>query len=196
MMSPRNRTILIVSGAVLLLGLLIALAVWLLRPEPSGETVVEPPPSIDGGLGASAELPSLQPNPLAPAAAEEPESRTAAVQVAELFAERYGSYSNQGDYRNLQDLLPVMTDRFRRETEAFIAEGAPAASQYEGVTSLKVSTRTVFHSDTRGEAEMSVTLQQEKTVGTAAPTVGYRTLRVILARVGEEWKVDSVRWEN
>ena len=44
--------------------------------------------------------------------------------MGELFAERYGSYSNQGDFQNLRDLLPVMTSKYRTQTEASLATAA------------------------------------------------------------------------
>jgi hypothetical protein len=116
------------------------------------------------------------------------------MQMAELFAERYGSYSNQGEYQNLRDLLPVMTARFRQETEAFLATAAPASgAAFEGVTSVKVSTDV--RSIDEDSAIIAVSLQQERTNGSAV-TTGYRTLRMELLKVGEDWRVDRASWEG
>jgi hypothetical protein len=197
-MTPRRRAILIVSGFLLLVAAIIGLWLWL-RPKPA-EPEVEAPqaeaPEVEAPAAAPA--PAVLANPLIPPAPPQPDARTAAVQVAEFFAERYGSYSNQGDYQNLRDLLPIMTDGYRRATEAKLAETAddPPAAAYEGVTSVRISTKVGSLSEAAGSASVSVTLQQEKTTASGSPTVSYRVLTVALAKVGGEWKVSGVKWEN
>lgn len=191
-MTPRRRAILIVSLVVALIAILIVAAIMLSRatavPE-AAPTDTESPTDVTAPpvIAPAFENPLIPP---APAADERTESR----QIAELFAERYGSYSNQGDYRNLRDLLPVMTARYRAETEAFLEDAEPAAGQtYEGVTSRKVSTdiREVEASS----AVIAVALQQER-VAAGGTTVGYRTLRMELRKVGDDWLVDRAAWEN
>ena len=191
-MTPRRRAILIVVLAALLIGIILA-AVFLLRRAVA--------PSRGPGAGNADLTPEQQAavaviqNPLAPV---EPAAagRTAASQMAELYAERYGSYSNQGDYQNLRDLLPVMTAKLRAETEVFLAKALSQPAQaFEGVTSVKISTDVRAFSETAGTAVIAVTLQQEKVSGTSA-TVGYRTLRMELKKDGQEWRVDAARWEN
>jgi hypothetical protein len=115
--------------------------------------------------------------------------------MAELFAERYGSYSNQGDYQNLRDLLTVMTSGYRAETEAFLSTASPTpGATYEGVTSVKISSEV--RSIDGDSAAVAVNLQQTKRVGAAAPVIGYRSLRMELEQVGDDWRVDSATWEN
>src|SRR5690349_18870190 len=136
-MTPRNRALLIVGLALLLIGIIIA-AILLFRPAAAPQApseAIEAPTDLIGEPPAPTESFA---NPLI-APAPQAQGATAARQMAELFAERYGSYSNQGDYQNLRDLLPVMTVSYRQSTEAFL-ETAPSAppAQYEGVTSVKV----------------------------------------------------------
>lgn len=192
-MTPRRRAILIVGLGLLLVAAAIGLIFVLLRAVGPGEAdpTAEPEPIEDTTPEAPVE--DFE-NPLiltAPVTDERTESR----QIAELFAERYGSYSNQGDYQNLRDLLPVMTARYRAETEAFLEDAEPAVGQtYEGVTSKKVST-TVRELDA-DSAVIAVSLQQEKASGASAPTVGYRTLRMELRKAGDDWLVDRAAWED
>lgn len=194
-MTPRRRAILIVGLVLILIGIIVAVVFMLLRAVPKQaaapvDVVGEPAGIEDPGVTEQ-----KFDNPLVVAAAPAVAGATASRQMAELFAERYGSYSNQGDYQNLRDLLPVMTARYRRETEAFLATASPTPGQtFEGVTSVKISTdvRSMGASD----AVIAVTLQQERRSGTAAPTVGYRTLRMELEKVGSDWRVDKAAWEN
>lgn len=192
-MTPKRRAILIVA-LVLVLVAIVIFAIFLLRsvvPE------VAPPPPVEETVTEDYVPPPPEPvfvNPLIPKAQSNP-GRTAAQQMAELFAERYGSYSNQGDYRNLTDLLPVMTARYRQSTEAFLASADAAHGQaYEGVTSKKVSSQV--RKSSADSAVVAVTLQQTKTSGGGDATIGYRTLRLELLRAGDDWRVDVATWED
>ncbi len=192
-MTPRRRAIIIVALAVLLIGVIVA-AVLLVRravPKPAPAPVAEenaPTPEQEAAAAV------IQ-NPLAPAI-NAPTERTAVAQMGELFAERFGSYSNQGDYQNVRDLLPVMTVRYRKATEASLAATKSAPTQtFEGVSSQKVSTDVRAYSVSEGTAVVAVTLQQEKRSGTTT-IVGYRTLRMELKKEGDDWRVDAARWEN
>ncbi|HTK60234.1 MAG TPA: hypothetical protein VL283_03455 [Candidatus Baltobacteraceae bacterium] len=193
-MTPRRRAILIVGMLLILIAIIVAAVIFLTRTlkPPTAEA----PPDV---AEPATEVTTVAPedtfdNPLIVRDETVP-GKTASQQMAELFAERYGSYSNQGDYQNLRDLLPVMTDRYRRETEAFLATAEAAPGQpYEGVTSVKISTDV--RSMEEDAAVIAVTLQQSKATGASAPTIGYRTLRMELALVGTDWRVDAAAWEN
>ncbi len=193
-MTDRRRAILIVVLAVLLLGVIVA-AILLVRralpqPQVSAPTTQETPVTPEQKAAAAIIQDPLTPNVAPPA------GRTAAAQMAELFAERFGSYSNQGDYQNLRDLLPVMTATYRAQTEASLRAATSQQGQtFEGVTSVKISTAVRTYDAEAGTAVIAVTLQQEKISGTTT-VVGYRTLRMELKKEGEEWKVDASRWEN
>ncbi|MFA5854661.1 MAG: hypothetical protein WC866_06340 [Patescibacteria group bacterium] len=194
-MTPRRRAILIITLAVLLLGVIIVAVILVTRalpkkttPIPVGQDTSVPTPEQEAAA-------SIIKNPLVPAVTQ-PVGRTAAAQMGELFAERYGSYSNQGDFQNLRDLLPVMTAKYRLQTETSLAAAKPQQGQtFEGVTSVKISSEVRTYNEAGGTAVVAVTLQQEKVSGTST-VVGYRTLRMELKKVGEDWRVDSSRWEN
>ncbi len=193
-MTPRRRAFLIVALAVLLLGVIVAVIVLVRRAIPPAQTPVVVPVAEAPTPEQEAAAAIIQ-NPLAPAVTV-PAGRTAATQMGELFAERYGSYSNQGDYQNLRDLLPVMTAKYRTQTEASLAVAKPQQGQtFEGVTSVKISSEARSYNETAGTAVVAVTLQQEKVSGTTT-TIGYRTLRMELKKEGQDWRVDASRWEN
>ncbi|WKZ28954.1 MAG: hypothetical protein QY323_05520 [Patescibacteria group bacterium] len=193
-MTPRRRAILIIALAALLLGVIIVVIILVRRAVPSAQ----PPaaqPVAEAPTPEQAAAAAIIQNPLAPAVTE-PVGRTAAAQMGELFAERYGSYSNQGDYQNVRDLLPVMTAKYRAQTEAMLEDVEPQREQtFEGVTSVKISSEVRSYNEAAGTAVVAVTLQQEKVSGVTT-TVGYRTLRMELKREGQDWRVDASRWEN
>jgi hypothetical protein len=205
-MSERNRLFAIIGLGLLVVLVIVALVVGLLRKKPAAPAPAAPAPveAPQGGLEVSgstppAEKPSTVTDLLKftlPSFASLPPEIAGPSQTAELFAERYGSYSNQSEYQNLRDLLPIMTDRFRRESEAKLAAlptGAPA--EYVGVTSVKLSSKLVATDDARDRARVNVLVQETKTTASAPPTTSYRTYVVHLVKVNDEWKVDSIETE-
>lgn len=197
-MTARRRAILIVSLALLLLAIVIFAIVSFWPKPPAPATPAEPTSTTETAAPAAPAAPAKNPLNPAPTAVEAAPGTTAAVQVAEFFAERYGSYSNQGDFQNLRDLLPIMTASYRAKTEAYLATATPAdIANYQGITSVKISSEIRSYSAAAGTAVVAVMLQQQKTTGTSpTPAISYRSLKVGLKLVGQEWKVDSADWEN
>lgn len=194
-MTVRTRNRLIVGGLALLLLVVVLLFTFVFVGEeevPIEEPieVVEPPP-----LGVSEDILAGAANPLEIQADEEEvdSGATAAAQVAELFTERFGSYSNQGNFQNLRDLLPVMTATYRAETESYldsVASQLPPGG-YIGYTSTKVSTDEIAYDADGGSAVFEIRVQETKIEGTAEPQITYPVYRVELEKVGEDWKVAS-----
>jgi len=200
-MTTQTRNRLIAVGLVLLLAAIVLLVTFLTRSReetPVAEEQIEVTESP--ALGTSLDILTEAQNPLEPPVEEEKldAGAIAAMQVAELFAERFGSYSNQGNYQNLRDLLPVMTSSYRAETEAFLKSVAfdPPAEEYAGYTSTKISTDEILYDNTSGKATFDIRMQQVSIVGTAEPEISYPYLRVQLSLVGEDWRVSSVDWRR
>ena len=195
----RRRKIIIAAIAAALLLLALVLFISTRKPSAAPAPAAAPVPAAEEAVETPEAIPEVPASPLRPTAVAAPtDARTGAIQLAELFAERYGSYSNQESYQNLRDLLPVMSQSLRKATEAELAKAGtvPPAQNYEGVTSAKISTKVLSFSEAAGTASLAVTLQETKTVGTAPPEVSYRTLRLSLVKEGEDWKVDAVKWEK
>jgi len=194
-MTPRRRALIIVGLVLILIGIII-FAIFFFRRLVTPPVVENPP--AEEIPAETVEEPAAEPEFVNPLVLQDPQEEVAATgsrQMAEIFAERYGSYSNQGDYQNLRDLLPIMTERYRQETEAFLSTADATPGQtYEGVTSVKISTDV--RSSDEDSAVIAVTLQQERRSGSAAPTTASRTLRMELQLVGQDWRIDRAAWEN
>jgi hypothetical protein len=197
-MTARRRAILIVALAALLLALIIFAVLWF-WPKPDQAPNIQGPAVTTAGTTAPVAAKPAD-NPLNPPAAAAPAPEpgsTAAQQIAELFAERYGSYSNQGDFQNLRDLLPVMTAKYRAATEAYLSTAtSDPNAPYDGVTSVKISTDVRSYDGSAGTAVIAVTLQQQKASGGTQSAPSYRSLKMTLQKVGKDWRVDSATWEN
>lgn len=118
--------------------------------------------------------------------------------LASSFAERYGSYSNQTNFANLESLVPFMTDRFRRQTEAFVAaERAKErdTSIYYGISTRAVSVLTERYEASQNVGIFTVQTQRKESIGSSGNTQTFQErLRILMRRQGTGWKVDEATW--
>lgn len=193
-MNTRKKIII----AFILIGLVVLLAVgliwWLLRPEPAGlpETpladVNQPRQEI---LDQIAQLPM----PSTERLEAEQQYPLDLKQQAFLFAERYGSYSNQGGYKNLADLKSLMTSKMINQVDDFTTETRLSSGDYEGYDTRALTSEFLEFSETR--AKVSVSTQRFHYQGDSAnPEIFYQDLTLYLVKAGNDWKIDEAYWEK
>lgn len=188
-MSRRSKIFLIVVLAIILI-LALVLIIFERGRAPTG-TGTETTPT--GTTSRPPPLPGLptptviEPPPPGPVE-QNPEA------IAMDFTERYGSYSNQGDYQNLRDLFPQMTTGLRARTESFIASNPLGTGDYSGVTTRALSLEVLSRTDTNATMTVS-TQRQEATETNQAARIYYQTARLTLVKSGLKWLVDSFEWQ-
>ena len=120
-------------------------------------------------------------------------------QMAGLFAERFGSYSNQSNYRNLRDLEIFMTARLTAWAEDFIKkqiESKVDTSIYYGISSKAVSTSVKEFKAEEGLAKIIVGTQRREALATGANTTSFgQNIEIVLRKTGGVWKVDEANWQ-
>lgn len=201
----RFRIILLVLiVAILIVGALLFF--FRRRETPSGEAPQAPAVNAPtGGLGTApgttgtiTNVPVTTPPP-PPTISAEGRARAEAQTLATLFVERYGSYSNQSNFQNLEDLLPLMSESFRAKTEQQLEEmrrTTPPPTEYIGVTTRVLSVAESSYDLSRGAAAFRVSVQKSEVKGTAPPVITYPAIDVTLVREGAVWKVSSAVWQQ
>ena len=187
-MDQRKRIILIAAIVLVVLGVLALL----LRPK----RVSESPASTPTGSLTSASTGALTrsggftnvagtntPEPPPPP----PPAEIAVRQLAMTFAERYGSHSSEGNYVNVEDLYPLMTERYQRRSEADVSRQRAAAASPE----FRSTTTVVIRVDAdlpSGEASTTATVrvatQRTEVRGGQPPRTYGQDLAVKLLKVG------------
>lgn len=203
-MSSRNKKILGVIAAVVILLLLLFL--WLtssIAPEEIAVVNTTPGGAADTGIlntGFGANVPKTVLEKTAPDAPasdpEKPDSQANLKRLAASFAERYGSFSNQGDFENLKELKVFMTDSMAREVDAYIAEAGArgtATPAYVGMTTRALSSTIDSFNESAGTATVTVNTQRQE-VTSAGTRVFYQEIGLDFVRSGEIWEVDSAQW--
>lgn len=184
-----DRRKLVVSIVIIVI-LLFVLAVggWLLRRQRNAvlnEPAVSPPINT---------LPAVKPEPLPVKTLEEERLETVS-RLARLFAERFGTFSNQSHYEGISDIMAVSTEDFQSWLkEKYLPEikEKDAASAYIGETT-KVMNVTVDKISSDG-AQATAQVQRTVTDETGIIEVQYPELIIALVRENDVWLVDSAYW--
>lgn len=194
----RKRNILILSVILIFVGIILRL--W---SKPRGVTV-SVPDSESTARSSAATLPVSGDAPsqgsrvaIAPAAP----AALAVQQLAMTFTERYGSYSAEGDFVNLEDLYSLMTERYLRSTETEVARWrATAPRRADGVVAV---TTIVLHVGVRlSEGETStvgsadVLTQRTAITSGGRPQTTTETLELDMRKTPDGWRVDGAKWKR
>ncbi|MGC9048741.1 MAG: hypothetical protein ACP5IX_00760 [Patescibacteria group bacterium] len=110
---------------------------------------------------------------------------------ARVFIERYGTWSNQSNFENFEDLMPFMTDKLKAETQALISEYQKIEkSSYYGLTTNIVSLNLEnFIVDEK--AEFSASVQQQETKN-GQVNILYKTVKLTFVKEGTKWLGDEI----
>jgi hypothetical protein len=112
-----------------------------------------------------------------------------------IFAERFGSYSNQGAYGNIEDVFVLVTPELKTSLEALrVSAEAELSEKLYGVNTRIISVEKTASTDTT--AELSIQTQREEEVGTPGNTrVYYQKIALSMQKVGDAWLVAKYTWE-
>ncbi len=195
-MTRRTRNILIIGFGVLAVGLMVFAIVFPKKgkEEPASVAQAEKEKEVPVILPSAPKTPpldTLSPEERAKAQAQAA-SELEVTRTARMFVERYGSYSNQGNYENVSDLYSLMTANMRKAADAFVqaqkTEHPPGV--YFGVTTKAVSANI---SSLAGNEAIIVVGTQRQEQG-ASPRVVYQSAAVVLTKTGFLWKVEDIDW--
>lgn len=196
-MSRRTKIIIgIIIALVVILLLIIGILWWLNYVKKKAEPLT----NVNEGIqipttpsSASAGLPEMT-SPVG-----EPQLEATLKAIAFTFAERFGSYSNQGNFSNLEALRDLMTvkmkawaDNYQATEKVKLAENP----RYYGVNTQALSAEITTFDETLGRAEIIVVTQRQEAKGTPAnPEVFYQSLKLQIVKTEVGWKVDSAEWQ-
>lgn len=121
-------------------------------------------------------------------------------QIAASFAERFGSYSNQSDFSNIEDLKLFMSRRMRNWADDYVKELRVKSGKsdiYYGITTKAVSVETKSFEASSGRAQILVKTQRREATGTTNNASNkYADILISFIKENGAWKVDEARWED
>jgi len=120
-------------------------------------------------------------------------------QLSRSFAERFGSYSNQSNYGNIEDLEIFMSVKMKKWAEEYVTN-LRANNQYSGnfygiVTKALVEPEISSFAPDSGQVDVLVSTQREETSSDGDPKVYNQDIKISFIKTGGEWLVDSAIWQ-
>lgn len=119
--------------------------------------------------------------------------------LSSAFAERLGSFSNQSNYSNFDDLNLFMTADMRDWAKSYV-EKMRADNVYDGnyygVTTKAVGTELKSFNDQAGNAEVIVSTQRREVKLDGSENNFQQKLRLTFLKQNNQWLVDGAYWEK
>lgn len=114
-----------------------------------------------------------------------------AKQLARMFVERFGTYSNQNNNKHISDALLLVTDGM---SDWVRTQGQEQSNTYTGVTT-HVLTNTIRE---RGENRFLVGIEAQQETRAADGTEGKRVRpgRVEVVNTDDGWRINGFWWEG
>lgn len=180
-MQWNKKTWEVIIAIAIVLGLIVLMLFLLLR-EKKAETevpsdtvpVVEFPEEIDLSAGPVEYLP----NP-----------------VARSFVERFGSFSTESDYANVDDVMTLATSSLQARLQSIAEEARrDISSSYYGVSTRVIAMEVT--TETENTASMKITTQRQESIDSPANTsTSYQEIDLQLVKNGDTWLVDDFQWQ-
>lgn len=189
MISPKQRRNTIIAiGIILLLILLWLISLLLPKAKPVTEIPVPQVTTTQDSTQTPFTNQQLE-------AEKEVRTQTSSVTTtAKLFTERFGSYSNEANFQNIRDVIPLMSAELAALTTADLATKTSPIGFY-GITTRVIAVKTVTQREEDETANVVLSTQRTEENGSAQnTTTKYQDIELTFVRESGVWKVDSVKW--
>lgn len=214
-MSKRNKIILVIAIILLVLGLVFVLYEFWYKTQKQEEQnlqksiqeeqiITAPREFIEKPVGEYIDA-TDKVSPLKTLSDEqtirdlaEQEKQAGVRAMAMFFIERFGSYSNQANYSNIEELKPFMTPSMLSWSNEFILKQqklVPKNQEYYGVETKILSLNIKFFDETKGLVEAEANTQQIEYKGQQRnKNVNYKKAKIVLKKNNNSWLVDYLSW--
>jgi hypothetical protein len=185
-MSRRSKVLIGITAVVLIVMVVVLYLLWKgKRGEPTqpAEVIVSSQGAASTPGGETVPLSTITYTPFATAEA-----------TARSFAERWGSFSTESDYQNVQDLYSVMTPTMRTWADKYVSDqrAKPASSEFFGVTTRAMKAEIIENKN--NAVRIQVTTQRIETKSNAPSKSYYQTMELSLVKNGDGYLVDGAWW--
>lgn len=121
------------------------------------------------------------------------DDRQAITSSSRSFTERFGSYSSDTNFENIELSRYLMTDAMSAQADKLITQGQDTSTFFSVESEVTGVTLTDYAEAATG-ATVEVAVRQKKTVSQQEPVYSNLTARLTLKKIDHSWKIDSFRW--
>lgn len=119
-------------------------------------------------------------------------------QLARFFAERFGSYSNQSNYGNIEDLKILMSSKMKTWANDYVKElrnNNSYSGSFYGITTKSLIEPSLNNfSLESGKVEVLLSVQREE-ISTSEPKLYNQDIKIVFIKESGEWLVDEAIWQ-
>jgi hypothetical protein len=120
-------------------------------------------------------------------------------QIARSFAERFGSYSNQSDYGNIEDLDSLMSSDMKIWANGYVANlkaNSNSTDNYYGIITKALIEPEITNFDLNSNrVETVVSTQREETLIDGQTKNFKQDIKIVFIQEDGKWLVDSATWQ-
>jgi hypothetical protein len=122
------------------------------------------------------------------------------TRMAESFAERFGSFSNQSNFANILDLKLFMSEKMKKWADNYITthRGENDSEIYYGITTKAIGHKVIDWNDDAGTGQVLVNTRRREATSSTLNSANAFSQDVLINFVKERgaWKVDSAFWQD
>lgn len=122
---------------------------------------------------------------------DEEKMYSAAINIAKIFTERYGSYSTENPGQNLKDLEVLSTPELWTVLQKRI-DSMTQGGEFVGVTTRAFSATVITYENNQATVR-TISTREENKNGTLRTY--NQEAELMLLRKGEGWLVDDIKWK-
>ena len=185
-MTPQQRRNWSVGAIAIILLLVALLLILLVFKRPKAPVV----PEVQESLPAQdvREAPAATVQPVTPSVAS-------AKTVASTFVERFGTYSSDVAFTNIEEVQSLTTPEYYATLTSIVYDVLDGV-EYRGRTTRVLSVEQTGGSEAEGRMSFLVSAQHEVSIGSRTnTTIEYQKADVVVERRGEAWLVSAFNWQ-
>jgi hypothetical protein len=126
------------------------------------------------------------------------DATVAARRLANLFVERFGSYSSEAQFQNIVDLKKFMTKKMQAWADTYISDQKKQAgtnTSFQSITA-KVITTSVTNQSASGITFRITTVRTTDNGAVNGKNTYNQDILIRAVPSGTDWKIDSAYWQD
>lgn len=191
-----NRRKILITVLVVIIVIALALFIWwqFFRQEPVTNNVTVTPPTNNTNVVVVNAVANTAPvNQNTNTVSEE----LKLIRLANLFTERFGSFSSESDYQNIVDLKSYMTRVMQAWADNYVKQlrAQPQIGSFNSVVTKVLSTKIL--SQVSIKAEVQVTAQRrEKNPDINVDQTYVQSINLEFVKEDDTWLVEKAAWQE
>jgi len=195
-MNPRTKKIL-TTALIVIVGIGLALLIWwqFFRQEPVANNVTVTIPTDNTNVVVVNAI--VNTAPANQNTNVEVNEELELIRLANLFTERFGSYSSESEFQNIVELKSYMTKTMQVWADNYIKQlkAQPKTGGYSSVVTKAVSTEVINSTSVKAEVKVTTQRQEEEANINGSQTY-YQDISLEFNKSDDDWLVNKATWQE